>query len=648
MTYTQQNLRLTVSTPLGKDKLLLNGFQGEETISGLFHFTLEMLAEDPALDFKGIVGKHATISLTLGDDSPRHLDGIVSRFYQGGTDGRFSAYYAELRPWLWLLTLSADSQIFQAQSVPDIIQAVFKDLGFSDVRNALSKTYAQREYCVQYQETAFDFVSRLMEDEGIFYFFEHEQGKHTLVLADDADAHKPCPSLAGAVRYTSSLPGDTQEDGVTYCTFEQQVTTGKYGMDDFNFELPSTDLMSDVAGENGKLRVYEYPGGFDKKDAGKAKAELRLQSREWPQTMLRGEGFCRSFGAGGKFELTAHDRDEANQAYVLARVAHQATQSSYSNSYEAFPLSTPFRPPRVTPKATIPGTQTAIVVGKSGEEIWTDKYGRVKVQFHWDQKGKNDENSSCWVRVAQGWAGKGWGNMFIPRVGQEVVVSFLNGDPDRPLITGAVYNAQQTVPYPLPDEGTKSTLKSNSSKGGGGFNELRFEDKKDSEEIYLHAQKDYNVEVLNDETRTITQNRTTTIQKGNDSLTVDKGDRSIQVNTGNETHEVKGKRDLTVTGDETHTDKANFTHEVTGNYELKVKGNLTIDVTGKVTIKAGQDMINQAGMNMTNKAGMSMTNKAEMSMTNEAGLSLSSKGNASQTVESSGIVTVKGTMVKIN
>ena len=262
------------------------------------------------------------------------------------------------------------------------------------------------------------------------------------------------------------------------------------------------------------------------------------------------------------------------------------------------------------------------------------------MQFHWDQQGKKDENSSCWIRCDQGWAGKAWGGIFLPRVGQEVVVSFEEGDPDRPLITGAVYNAEQVVPYTLPAEQTKSTIKSNTSKGGAGYNELRFEDKKDSEEVYFHAQKDHNLtiendrtkKVLNKETNTIKSDRSTTIQEGNDTYVVEKGNRTFQVNTGNETH----------------TDKANFTHEVTGNYELKVQGNLTIDVTGSVTFKSGQAMTHETQMSMTNKAGMSMTNKAGMSLTNEAQLAITNKGNASNTVESSGVTTVKGSLVQVN
>ncbi|HZS44233.1 MAG TPA: type VI secretion system tip protein TssI/VgrG [Blastocatellia bacterium] len=661
--YTQANLQLSVSTPLGQDKLLLRAFNGEERISESFFFNLEMLSEDNALDFSAIVGKSITVTMALSGGTDRYLNGVVTRFVQAGSHGRFTTYFADLRPWFWLLTLTADSKIFQNQTTPQIIEKVFTDLGFTDYRNALTATYQAREYCVQYQETAFAFVSRLMEDEGIHYFFEHSDGKHTLVFADDSDAHQNCPGLSEAVHYRGSAIDATDDHTVASCVLEQQVVTGKYAMDDFNFETPSTDLITSVDGVDGKLRVYEYPGGFTKKDIGEKRANVRIASVELPQKLLRGDSFCRAFTTGCKFTLKNFYRSDANASYVLNWISHQCTQESYSNSFEAVASTTTYRPSRKTPRPIIPGSQTAIVVGKSGEEIWTDKYGRIKVQFHWDQEGKNDENSSCWIRVDQGWAGKQWGGIFLPRIGQEVIVSFLEGDPDRPLVTGAVYNAEQLVPYTLPDDQTKSTIKTNSSKGEG-FNEIRFEDKKDSEEIFVHAQKDMNIKVehdrtknvLHDEVNTIKNSRTTTIQEADESLTVSKGNRTVKVDTGNETHEVKGTRGVTVTGDETHTNKAKFTQNVTGDYSLKVSGNLTIDVTGSITIKssssisaeASTSFTNKAGTSLTNQAGTSLTNKAGTTLENNAGISLTNKASASQEVDGGGMLTLKGGMVKIN
>jgi type VI secretion system secreted protein VgrG len=619
-TYLQKTVRLTVHTPLGENKLLLKAVSGEEHLSGLFNFRLEMVSEDRKLDFSAILGKQATATLLLNDGTKRHINGIVGRFMQEDNEVRLTTYYADLHPWLWLLTKTRDCRIFQNKTVPQIVKTVFDELGFKDYRDDLKGTYPSLDYCVQYDESAFNFVSRLLEDVGIFYFFEHGEDKHTLVLGDDADAHKPCPGLKEA-RYRQSGGTHTDDHVITRCSIEEQVVTGTFAHDDFNFETPSTDLKVEVAGEGSEMRIYEYPGGFLKKEEGEKRANLRLEACEQPGKTLRGEGHVRAFTAGFKFDLKNHYRADANKTYVLRRVSIAATQESYTNSFEAFPVDLPFRPQRSTPKPSIVGTQTAIVVGKAGEEIWTDKYGRIKVQFHWDQRGKNDENSSCWIRVDYGWAGKGWGGIFLPRIGQEVVVSYLEGDPDRPLVTGAVYNAQQVVPYTLPADQTRSTIKSNSSKGGQGFNEIRFEDKKDSEEMYFHAQKDQSIKVLNDRTKEVDKNEKNTI---------------------------KGTREQTVTGNETHTDEANFTHKVTGNYELKVTGNLTIDVTGSVTVKSAQSMTHQAQMSMTNEAQMSITNKAGMSLTNEAQLAITNKGNASNTVESGGITTVKGALVKIN
>lgn len=654
--HVQENQYVSISTPFGENVLLVHGFEGEEGLSRPFQFTLKVVSLDDSLDPGSILGSGVTVIITLADGSQRYLHGIATRFVQAGSDRRFTTYYLDVRPWLWLLTLTSDSRIFQNQTAPQIIEAVFRKLGFTDYKNALSHTYQPREYCVQYMETSFEFVSRLMEDEGIFYFFEHMEDRHTLVLADDAGSHKPCPGMEAAA-YRSLTPDWPEEDVITACTIEQQVTSTEYAMDDFNFEIPSTDLNVFIEGHTiGNLSLYEYPGGFMKKDAGESRAKVRMEEHELPAKQLRGQSNCRSFMAGYQFEMVGHPRSDANATYVLRKVTHNSTLREYSNSFEAFPTEVPFRPPHRTAKPRIVGAQTAIVVGKSGEEIWTDKYGRVKVQFHWDRLGQRNENSSCWIRVAQGWAGKSWGGFFLPRIGQEVVVSFLEGDPDRPLITGAVYNAEQVVPYPLPDEQTKSTVKSNSSKGGGGFNEIRFEDRKDAEEIFVHAQKDMQItvendrvkDVMNNETNTIQQNRTTTIQEADETLIVSKGNRTVQVDTGNETHEVKGKRSITVTGNENHSNKANFVHEVSGNFTLKVSGNITIQAGGSITAKAGTSFTNKAGMSLTNEAGTTLTNKANVSLTNEAGVSLTNKGSASQTVDGGGMLVLKGGLVKIN
>lgn len=638
-TFVQTSLPVQITTPLGPNKVLVKRFEGEEQISGLFHYTIELYSEDSSLAFTDIVGQAVTLAIPLSSGDQQYVNGVVGRFTQAGRDDRFITYVAELHPWLWLLTKNSDCKIYQNKSSVDIIKQVFSDLGFSDFVDKTTGTYDAREYCVQYRESSFAFVSRLMEEEGISYFFTHDESKHTLVLADDGSSWSSCPGLTSA-RFVGAQSDLASDDVVLNCSIEQAVAVGQFKADDYNFTTPSTDLLATSSGADAKQSIYDYPGLYTDQSKGEKVTGIRLAAFEAEAKLLRGEGLCRSFHAGAKFALANHYRSDANTDYVLRWLSVKGTQHEYFNSFEAFPATLTFRPPMVTPRPVIAGTQTATVVGKSGEEIWTDQYGRIIVQFHWDQLGQNDEKSSCWIRVAQGWTGKLWGSLFIPRIGQEVVVSFLEGNPDRPLITGCVFNAEQTVPYTLPDEQTKSTIKTNSSKGGGGFNEIRFEDKAGSEELFIQAQKDMNVTVLNDQTTTITNNRTVTINEKDDTLTISKGNRSVTLTKGSETLSVQGTRQLTVTGNETHTNKADYAGNVTGNFVLKVSGNLTIEASGSVTIKSGTDFTNQAGTSLTNKAGTDMTN--------DAGVTLTNKAAASQTVDGGGMLTIKGGMVKIN
>jgi type VI secretion system secreted protein VgrG len=505
--YTQDERLIQIDSPLGKDELLLKSFTGSDAISKLFAFSLDLLSENPSISFDQIVGQRVSISITQVDGDQRYINGFVSRFSQSGADARFTHYHAEVVPWLWFLTRSAACRIFQNMTVPDIITKVFTDLGFNDSKKSLQGSYEQWDYCVQYRETAFNFVSRLMEQEGIYYFFEHEKDKHTLVLADRPNAHKPCPGQPkGRLDFTPG--GFLKEDVVHDWQMEQELRTGKYSLKDYNFETPSTDLgvkepsIINVDG-NSKYELYDYPGEYMSKSEGETIAKTRMQEEEAAHLLATGSSNCRGFVAGFRFDLEGHSRKDMNKSYVLTEVHHSASvgeayhdessgnQEQYSNHFTCIPQSVPFRPARLTPKPFVQGPQTAAVVGKSGEEIWVDKYGRVKVQFYWDREGKKDENSSCWVRVSQPWAGKNWGAVWIPRIGQEVIIDFLEGDPDQPIITGRVYNAEQMPPYTLPDNQTQSGFMSHSSKGGDSknYNEIRFEDKKGSEDLLIHAEK---------------------------------------------------------------------------------------------------------------------------------------------------------------
>lgn len=634
--FVQTALPVKITTPLGADKLLVRSYNGEEEISGLFRYDLELFSEDASLDFQQIIGKSATLQIGCPDGSFRYVNGIVSRFVQAGRDARFVTYLAELRPWFWMLTLNSGCRIFQNKTTIEIIKQIFSDLGFSDFSDKTTATLTAREFCVQYRETAFNFVSRLLEEEGIAYYFTHSASTHTMVLVDDAGSWPACSGLSAA-RFVPEGDSYHAADAIVDCALEQNVTVNEYKSDDFNFTIPSTQLLATASGSRSTPSVYDYPGLYATQSSGESIVSRRLAELQTERKVLRGTGGCRAFYAGAQFTLSGHYRSDLNATWVLRRLTVRGSESEFHNSFEAFPLSTTFRPPRRAQHPIISGTQTAIVVGKSGEEIWTDSYGRVVVQFHWDQPGTSDEKSSCWVRVAQGWAGNLWGSIFIPRIGQEVVVSFLEGNPDRPMITGCVYNAQQEVPYTLPDNQTRSTLKTSSSKGGSGFNELRFEDKAGSEEVFVQAQKDMNVSVLNNEALTVA------------------GTRTLEV-TGNETHTNKADYAATIEGNETRTNKGNYTASVSGNYKLTVSGDLTIEVSGAVSIKSGSTFANTAGTSLTNKAGTALTNEAGTSLTNksgtdmsnEAGTTLTSKASASQTVDGGGMLTVKGGLVKIN
>lgn len=533
---TQATRFLSLTTPLGDSALLLERFTGHETLSSLFEYRLDLLSEDAAIAFNAMVGKTATIHLET-EDGPRHIHGCVSQFsqsgmYKGDMQSRLYCYQAVLVPWLWNLTRTTDSRIFQHKTVPDIMIQIFRDLGYSDYQLQLTGSYEPRPYCVQYRETDMRFVSRLMEEEGIFYFFEHTADTHMLVLCDTNSTLQPCPGRR-RVPY-EPLGGPQGGDAVTHWQQAQEVRSAQHTLADYNFETPSNRLQSTVAttvtvGKNSKLAAYDHPGHFLTRPAGERYAKLRMEEEESQHTLIHGASNCRAFLPGYTLQLTDHYRPDYNSTYLLTAVTHHATSNLlqdeapfYTNTFTCIPQTTPFRPPRVTPKPVVQGPQTAVVVGPSGEEIHTDHYGRVRVQFHWDREGQRNEQSSCWIRVAQSWAGKQWGTFFLPRIGHEVIVNFLEGDPDQPMITGAVYNAANMPPYDLPAHQTQSGIKTTSTADGGPplCNELRFEDKKGAEAIYIHAQKDYtrvvehddSLQVQHDQTIEITHNRTATVR----------------------------------------------------------------------------------------------------------------------------------------
>ena len=596
MAYTQENRLIAIDTPLGKDALLLTGFHGIEGISGLFGFELDLLSENHNIKFEDIIGKNVTVSIILADGDKRFFNGIISSFSQGrgggeaGGDPHFSHYTATMVPWLWLLKRTADSRIFQKLSVPDIVEKIFTEKEFLDYKLLLNDSYDKRDYCVQYRETDFNFISRLLEEEGICYFFEHEEKKHTLILADASDKFKPCPKQESA-RYQISAGGWLEEDVITSLEKMQEIRPAKYSINDFNFEIPSTDMKVDVSTKQmlgpGEREIYDYPGLYTKKAQGERLTTIRMEEEETKITTITGSSDCRAFTSGYRFDLLEYFREDMNnKPYVMTSVNHGATEpvggsgqesgQSYANSFTCIPFDVTYRPPRLTPKPVVEGAQTAIVVGPAGEEIYTDEHGRIKVQFHWDREGENNENSSCWIRVSQVWAGAGWGAMHIPRIGQEVIVDFLEGDPDRPIITGRVYHGTNTPPYSLPDEKTKSTIKSDSSLGGGGSNEIRFEDKKGEEEIYLHGQKDWTIAIENDKNETVGVNKT------------------IQVGT-NHTESIGKNMVINIDGSKTETVSINSAESIIVAKELTIGGAYQVTVGAAMNETVGGAKMEEVG-----------------------------------------------------
>jgi len=587
MAIKQDTRWLAINTPLGADVLAVRSMALQEGLSRPFQIEAELRSEDGKVDFDKVIGHNITLRLNVGVKETRHFNGFVSRFVQVANEGAYASYRATIVPWLWFLTRTSDCRIFQAKSVPDIIEAVFKGHGFSDYKLKLSATYQPREYCVQYRETDFNFVSRLMEQEGINYFFEHENGKHTLVLADATSAHNAFPGYA-EITFHPFQQGADERETITDWIMEKEVQPVASALQDFDFKKPKTSLLTktNVTRNHGKAQfeIYDYPGEYVEHGDGQRLADVRLEELQTQYETLRGQASARGLAVGHTFKLKSHPRAEQNRDYLITTVSLHVDAGEFASDGTAGPFfacsftcidkAQQFRPERQTPKPIVQGPQTAIVVGPSGEEIHTDEHARVKVHFHWDRHDTSDQNSSCWVRVSQYWAGKTWGAIHIPRMGQEVIVEFLEGDPDRPIITGRVYNADQTPPYALPANKTQSGLKSRSSKGGGSanFNEIRLEDKKGSEQLFIHAEKNQDIEVEHDETHWVGHDRTKTID--HDETTHVKHDRTETVDH-DETITVHNNRTETVDKEETISIGGNRTETVTKDESITINGGRT-------------------------------------------------------------------------
>ena len=660
-TYEQTDRPLRLTTPLGDDALVVMSLRGHEAISELFQFEVEAgwQKTDP-LDFAALLGQKVTLTIALRENK-RYFNGIVAGITQEGRDHLFTYYRITIVPSLWLLTRVSHCRIHQNKNVPDIVKSVIRECGQPiDLDPRTTGTYQPREYCVQYDETDFQFISRLLEEEGIYYYFKFAEGNHTMVWGDALSAHEAVP-YSETVVYEGIEGRVDVEERVHEWVKTQEIRSGKRTSRDYNFETPQMNLEESstikdmvmagsakhklqIAG-NQSMELYDYPGDYMETPLGESLLKVRMEQEALPSLLIRGQGTHPGFSAGHTFELDRHFSDDGK--YVLASVEHESHQPldlhqatgdfKYINRFNAIPYSASllFRPVMVTPHPSVRGVQTALVVGPSGEEIYTDEYGRIKVQFHWDRDGKTDANSSCWLRVATPWAGKNWGMIHIPRIGQEVVVDFVDGDPDRPIVIGSVYNAEQMPPFPLPDNKTQSGLRSRSSKGGGteNFNEIRLEDLKGSELMFHHAEKDMLTEVENDETRTVGHDRTTTIKNdetktvtdGNESSTVKKGNRTMEVSQGNQSTTIgMGNLDEKISlGNKTvKIDAGKSEEEAMQSIELKVgSSSIKIDQTG-VTIK---------GMMVSIEAQVQMQMKGLMTE-----------------VDGSAMLTAKGGVVMIN
>lgn len=566
-------------------ELRVLGFEARERLSEPFELTVTA-APRAEVDAAALVGAPARLCASLAAED-RTIDGIVARaraWEEGRGEDRHRLQLT-IVPRAWRLGRVVQSRIFQGRTVPEIVQQVLKGGGV-DVRASLSGRYAPREYCVQYRESDLDFVHRLLEDEGIVYWFEHGQDAHVLVLADAPSAHPP---LAGGDQLIFREPSGAvvTDDHVDAFGTAIELRPARISLRDFDPARPALDLTSTAAGEGDlDLEIYDHPGGYTDPAAGTARSRLRLEEQRARAVRFEGASPCPRIAPGFTVELAEHPGGLDGE-YLITGVEHVGRQpevlgggagapdAPYRNRFTCLPASVPFRPERRTARPVVFGAQTAIVVGPPGEEIYTDAQGRVKVQFHWDREGKRDERSSCWIRVAQTWAGPGYGALYLPRVGQEVVVEFLDGDPDRPLVTGAVYNGANPPPLSLPAEKTRSTLRSASTPGSEGSNELRFEDAAGQEQVYLHAQRDLSILVENDETHRVGGNEQLTVMK--DRTRHVGGNQSLQV-AGNDTSTIGGAQSLQVGGSRTTTVGAAHVETVGADQSVHVGGAQTVTV----------------------------------------------------------------------
>ncbi|WP_322418149.1 type VI secretion system Vgr family protein [Mesorhizobium huakuii] len=580
------NERATVvHTPVGADVLTFTHLVGRDEISRSFAYTVGFVSKSHDVDPLKMLG--GVVSVEGESDPKRWFSGLVSDFKLTRIEDRLAYYEATVRPWLWFLGNTTDCRIFQNMTAVEIVEKIFSKYGIAKFEKRLQGSYPSREYCVQYDESDLDFVQRLFEHEGIFYFFEHDEDKHTLVLCDAMSKLKPAPGYEKVLYNFEGYGSRRDVEYITEWIPGSAVRPGAYAHTDYDFEKPGADLMAKSAQPFGHKEAsgenYRQPGAHLDVGRGDTIAGIRREELQAVHQRNTAVGTVRGLFSGCKFTLESFPRDDQNTEYLVVSAEYRLFDPGYRTQNEAHsenfkvvlgvaPTKLPYRPPRITPRPIMRGPQTATVVGPSGEEIFTDKYARVKVQFHWDRLGKKDQNSSCFVRVSQTWAGSGWGFIQIPRIGQEVIVDFIEGDPDLPIITGRVYNASEMPPYALPANATQSGWKSNSSKGGGGYNELMFEDKAGSELVNFQAQKDHHLLIKHDRNKTVQHDQS------------DRIDHDAKHSVGHNLDEDVGNNKTVKVGvDQTMNIGSNDTETVGKNRSLTVMANETIHVVANST-----------------------------------------------------------------
>jgi len=648
-------------------------FKAIEQVSMPFAVTLFLASKDQ-IPFEDVIQKEALLTIKKGHSS-RYIHGIVRKFKYAGENGKY-LYNAEMVPFTQLLSLEQDCRIFQNKNVLDIVEDIFKDSHIPSDRYdfRLKNKERKRRYCVQYRETDLDFINRILAEDGIFYFYEHSKEKHVMVFADDPIAYKP---IEGDDTLLLKPPSGlaSQNEIISFIEFTKRLRSGTYAQNNFNFKYVSTPLDAKEKSKEEnihKYEIYDYPGQYGYQDDGIKQSKVRLEENLSLREQAVGAGTCSRMMPGHTFKLEGHSFKDRNKEYFLFGVTHEGRQlqtleehagsgeTSYSNTFLAIPSSTAYRPLRIE-KPYIHGLQSATVVGPKNEEIYCDEFGRVKVQFHWDRKGKKDDNSSCWLRSAQTWGGCGWGALFIPRVGDEVLVSFMEGDPDWPIITGSVYNGANLPLYDLPANKTRSTIKTRSYPNSNGYNEIRFEDKAGQEEVYLQGEKDWNILIKNDKGQTVGHDETLSV--GNNRS------KSVGVNQtvsigANSTETIGANKTETVTINKMETVGVAKELTVGGLYQVTVGAAMNETVAAAKTEEVGLTKAVFVGVHMTEKilGNRSIAVDKDMAVTVKQNTTLKSKtitfeaddeivfktGESTISMKSSGEIVVKGATITEN